>query len=234
MLRLKQAGLIAAGLIVATVMALLGLWQMDTYRHTGQQVAIDRTQMDVVPLASSIAADGSVADIYARRVSLSGRYRPELQLWIGQDWPLRVLTAFELDDGRLVGVVRGAAEKDPAPPPPTGRHELVGVFLASDAASAGEVAAGVPADALPTVRLARIAQLWQGTLVPGYVTLSADDATKQGLQAPMLPLPEVKGSAQNSGYALQWWVFAAAALGVSIWSAHNLAKKAPSERDRDD
>ena len=35
-------------------------------------------------------------------------------------------------------------------------------------------------------------------------------------------LPTGEGSAQNSGYALQWWVFAAFGLGMAIKLAHSM------------
>ena len=37
-----------------------------------------------------------------------------------------------------------------------------------------------------------------------------------------MELPSGEGSLQNSGYALQWWVFAAFGLGMSIRFAHGL------------
>lgn len=224
MLRLKQAGIVAAGLVVAAIMVLLGLWQMSVYRHTGQQVAIDRTQQEVVALAEAVAPDGTVADIYARRVSVEGHYRPELQTLVGVAWPLRVVTALELDDGRLLAVVRGQTASADARPAPSGRQSIVGVFLASDPV-APDATVDVPAGTLSSVRLAKLAQDWPGKVIAGYITLSDADAAAQGLQAATPPLPEVKGSAQNSGYALQWWVFAALSLGGSVLIARGAGRK---------
>ncbi|MDO4717555.1 MAG: SURF1 family protein [Propionibacteriaceae bacterium] len=224
-MRLKQAGIIGAGVAVAIVMALLGLWQMGAYRQSGLQVAIDRTQMEPVSLADSVKADGTVDDIYARRVSFDGRFRPELQLLVGRQWPLRVVTAFELTDGRLVAVVRGISASASVPAAPAGTRSVTGVFLAPDP-SGPAPSAGVPDGTLGSVRLTRIAQDWPGRLIAGYVTLPEEDARAQGLEPAVPPLPEVKGSPQNSGYALQWWVFAVVAVAISILAARNLGAKA--------
>ncbi|MDO4784094.1 MAG: SURF1 family protein [Propionibacteriaceae bacterium] len=224
-MRLKQAGIIGAGLVLAAVMVLLGLWQMGAYRQSGLQVAIDRTLMEPVSLADSVRPDGTVEDIYARRASFEGRFRPELQVLVGREWPLRVVTAFELTDGRLVAVVRGTAASGSVPEAPAGHRAVTGVFLASDPIAPAP-SAGVPDGTLGSVRLPRIAQDWPGRLIAGYVTLSEADARAQGLEAAVPPLPEVKGSPQNSGYALQWWVFAVIAVVLSVLGARNLGAKA--------
>lgn len=222
-MRLKQAGVIGLGLVLAAVMVWLGLWQMNAYRRSGHQVAVERTQMEVIPLTSGIATDGTVSDIYARRVSMTGRYRPDLHQWVGTEWPLRVVTAFELSDGRLVAVVRGAASSDQVPDPPEGEHQVIGVFLASDPIAA-DPGSGVPEGTLGSVRLAKLAQDWPGRLISGYVTVSDENARDQGLEPPILPLPEVKGSPQNSGYALQWWVFAVVSIVLSILAARTIGR----------
>ena len=67
-----------------------------------------------------------------------------------------------------------------------------------------------------------LAQQWPQQLIPGFVTLGAQDAAAQGLTQASVKLPGGEGSAQNGGYALQWWVFAAFALGMSIKLAHSL------------
>ena len=57
-----------------------------------------------------------------------------------------------------------------------------------------------------------------------YVTVSDENARDQGLEPPILPLPEVKGSPQNSGYALQWWVFAVVSIVLSILAARTIGR----------
>lgn len=224
MSRLKQTLIIVAGVLVAGVMVLLGLWQASAYRHSGQQVAIDRTTMESVVLVDNIDADGTIADIYARQASVSGTYRPDLQLWIGTQQPLRLVTALELTDGRLLAVVRGTGSGGEFPAPPSGVQDITGIFLASDK---DDDSASLGSPGLSTVRLPQIAQLWPGRVIGGYLTLSASDSEAQGLTGAEAPLPEVEGSAQNAGYALQWWVFAAGAIAASVWIALRGGKPSP-------
>ncbi len=67
-------------------------------------------------------------------------------------------------------------------------------------------------------------------MIAGYVTLPADLATAQGLQPATPALPSGRGSGQNFGYALQWWVFAAAAFGFSTYLAGHLGRAAERRR----
>lgn len=219
---LKQGLIVTAGVLVAAVMVVLGLWQMSSYRHTGLQVAIDRTKQEPVVLVDNVASDGTVADIYARRVTVEGTYRPEGQILVGITSPLRVVTALQTDDGRVVAVVRGATSDNAPPAPPSGRQQITGIFLASDPVVEGEGAA--TAGRMGSVRLARLAQEWDGRVIAGYVTLPEADSRAQGLAPADVPLPEVQGSAQHSGYAMQWWVFAAAAIGASVWIARGVGR----------
>ena len=63
------------------------------------------------------------------------------------------------------------------------------------------------------------------------MTLNAEESSAQGMQQAPVSLPSGEGSARNSGYALQWWVFAAFALGMAIKLAHTLGVK---QRNQDD
>lgn len=226
MSRLKQALIIGGGVLVAAVMVLLGLWQASAYRHSGQQVAIDRTTMESVELVDNIEADGTIADIYARQAHVSGTYRPDLQFWVGTDQPLRLVTALELTDGRLLAVVRGTGSGGEFPEPPGGAQDVTGIFLASDK---DDETPPLATPGLSTVRLPQIAQLWPGRVIGGYLTLPATDSEAQGLAAAEAPLPEVEGSAQNAGYALQWWVFAVGAIAASIWIALRGGSQTPAK-----
>jgi len=67
-----------------------------------------------------------------------------------------------------------------------------------------------------SVRLPALAQAWPQQLLPGFVTLSAAEATSQGLGAAAVVLPTGEGSFTNIGYALQWWVFAAFGAFMTI------------------
>jgi cytochrome oxidase assembly protein ShyY1 len=83
----------------------------------------------------------------------------------------------------------------------------------------------MPAAVMPALRLEVLAQTWPEPLIPGYVTLSRQDAALEGLPAATAPLPQTDGGARNRSYALQWWAFAAFALGMSIVFARTVGKR---------
>ncbi|HMR50342.1 MAG TPA: SURF1 family protein [Arachnia sp.] len=219
-LRLRQALVILAGVVVAAAMLSLGLWQMAQFQRSTLDVAAQRAEMETVPLADNVRADGTVEDIYGRYAEVSGAFLPGYEVLVGTESPLRVATAFEMTDGRILAVVRGSVEPGAAvPPAPSGPQEIVGVFLASDAAP--EPGAESPAD-LATLRLQQLAQEWPVGLVGGYLTLGDADSAAQGLAPAEVVLPEGEGSAMHQGYAMQWWVFAAAAIAFSIFVARGM------------
>ena len=196
-LRTKQFVAVASGLAVAAVMVVLGLWQMSRFQLSVEDVATERAAQPPVALAPAVHANGTVDDVYGRRVSAAGEYLPEHQVVTGTT-EARVVTAMRLDDG------------DQPAAPPSGRQEIVGVFLASDHEQ--DRPSG-------SVRLQRLAQTWPAPLVGGYVTLDEEQSAQQGLAPAKVELPEQHGTAMHQGYALQWWVFAVAAIAFGIFLA---------------
>lgn len=61
--------------------------------------------------------------------------------------------------------------------------------------------------------------------MPGFITLDAGEATAQGLAPATVSLPEQEGSWRNSGYALQWWVFAVFGFGMAVKIAQSMGKR---------
>ena len=209
-LRLKQTLTIIVGCLAAAVFVFLGIWQMNRFQLSAEDIARERAAMEAVDLAENVVADGTVQDIYGRSTFASGRFLPEYEEVVG-DLEARVVTAFQLDDGRHVAVVRGSLPDDGVvPPPPAGEYELRGIFTASDHDS--ERPQG-------SVRLQQLAQSWPSPLMSGYLTLPEDESAAQGLSAAVAELPEGEGTEMHQGYALQWWVFAAAAIAFAIFLA---------------
>ena len=137
---------------------------------------------------------------------------------VDADGTVRLLTAFQLADGRVVAIVRGLGPADgDGPAPPSGAVTQTGIFLPTEAAADHAVPPGTYA----SVRLPQIVQEWPQRLVPGFVTLDRDQAQAQGLYPATAILPTGEGSLQNLGYALQWWVFAAFALLYGIVETTN-------------
>lgn len=209
-LRLKQTLTILAGLVASAVFVVLGIWQMNRFQLSAEDIAGERAAMEAMDLAANVAPDGTVQDIYGRTVYATGSYVGEYEETVGTS-EARVVTAFRLGDGRHVAVVRGQApDVGAAPPAPTGEVELRGVFTASDHDS--ERPQG-------SVRLQHLAQEWPSPLIAGYVTLGEGEAQAQGLEAAVAELPESEGTSMHQGYALQWWVFAAAAIAFAVFLA---------------
>ena len=80
------------------------------------------------------------------------------------------------------------------------------------------------------MRLPTLAQTWPGPLVGGFVTLDARRPRRpRAWPRHAVDLPEAQGRLRNGAYALQWWVFAAFALGMSIRVARDIGRL--EERD---
>ena len=222
--RLKQVLILLVGVVGALVMVFLGLWQMQVFVDKGNKTVEDRAAQAAVPLEDHLGSEASLADIYGKQVTVTGSYLPDHQILIPGEGGYRVLGAFEVVDGRTLPVVRGLtpSESD-ITPPPAGQVTETGLFLPGEGNVLDDrgVAVQVPDGQLASVRMPALAQEWSN-LVPGFITLGAADSEEQGLAQAPVNLPTGEGSAQNSGYALQWWVFAAFGLGMAIKLAHSL------------
>lgn len=217
----KQVLLIAVGGVLATVMVFLGLWQMQVFVEKGNRTVQARAEQAPVPLLEHVSSDGAVGDVYGRQVTVTGHYLPGQQLTIpSADGGVRVLTALELADGRVLPVVRGVAPGGTIPAPPAGLVSQTGLLLPGE----GDSDAEVGPDQMASVRMPLLAQRWPQRLLPGFITLTATDAAAQGLGHASVTLP-AEGSAHNGGYALQWWMFAAFVLGMSIKLARSMGAR---------
>lgn len=203
--RAKQWAVGLLGAAVCGVMLWLGLWQMHAFEDKEEASAAARAAQPPVALAGLVASDGSVGDVYGRQVVATGEYLADQQVLIcGDDGTRRVTSALQLEDGRVLAVVRGTVAGTSTPAPPAGPVVVVGVFLPTEAAAD----APAPEGCLGSLRLGSLAQLWPQQLLPGFVTLTPESSADQGLRAAEVQLPTGEGSLQNLGYALQWWAFA--------------------------
>lgn len=212
--RRQQVVIWALGLLVTAVMLGLGLWQAESFRDQGREALLARMREPAVAVTDAAPVGQMPKDAYGRTVHARGVYVPEQQLLVpdeGDPGVHRVLTALELANGSVVPVLRGESRGTPAPPP-QGEVEVRGVFLPSEAEPESEP----PGGQLGSVRLPRIAQLWEQPLVPGFIVQEAESAHAQGLAPAQVTLPSNAGHARNQGYALQWWIFAAAAVAATV------------------
>lgn len=227
--RLRQAAVVTAGVVVALVMMTLGLWQMQRSLTTGEQSILDRASQPPVPLLEHVRPDNTFDDIYGKQVTVTGRYvAGEQVLVVGEDGTIRVLAALQVADGRVVPVVRGVASARTAvPPEPAGERTETGLFLPGE----GDVTTPAQAGELASVRMPLLAQLWPQRLTPGFVTLTADGSAVQGLGQAGVTLPKGEKSLQNGSYAIQWWIFAAVAVGIGVMAARSMGERARRAED---
>lgn len=220
LIRLRQAGIVLVGLVLAAVMVVLGLWQLNVYHSQGQAVAEQRASAPPSEVGAVARAGQPVPDGYGRTVVFRGRYLPGTEVLVPEeDQPgrYRVVTALRLDNGDVLPVVRGTATSTTAPPAPSGDQAGQGLLLPSEEAPTGDL----PDGQISSVRLPTLAQTWPAPIVGGFVTLSGDESAAQGLEPAAVVLPEGSGRLRNGAYALQWWVFAAFAVGLAIRMARD-------------
>ncbi|MGV8907816.1 MAG: SURF1 family protein [Propionicimonas sp.] len=212
------------GTLLTLAMLWLGLWQMRVFEDKENESAAARAVQAAVPLLDFVTPDGTVGDVYGKPTRVTGHYLPAQQARVtSEDGSIRVLTAFQVADGRVIAIVRGRLPAAAAslPVPPTGELVQTGVFLPSEAGAGG---ADTGSD-LTSVRLPLLAQYWPQQLLPGFITLAAADSTAQGLRPSVVTLPSGAGSIQNIGYALQWWVFAAFAAFMTVRFARAIGQR---------
>jgi surfeit locus 1 family protein len=222
MTRLKQALVIALGIGLATVMVVLGFWQLEVYHRQGSAAAARQASAPPVPLSAVARAGAPANEGYGRPVAFEGNYDPALQLLVPGDdgtGQFRVLSGLRQADGSVVAVVRGVVSEPTAPPPPAGPVQQVGVLLPTEE-YVTETA--LPSGQIASVRLPALAQQWPGPMIDGFVTLSSADAAIQGLAAAPLQLPEAPGRFRNVAYVGQWWLFAAFVLFMAFRMARDI------------
>ena len=217
--RVVPVAIVALGLVLALVMGWLGLWQAQVFVDTGKSAAAAVTEGPVLPLDASVTGD-AIGGLWGHTVSVTGKYLPSQQVQIvDEDGTRRVLTAFLLNDGRVVAIARGVGEATATVP--EGALTQTGVFLPTQT----QTDHAVPAGAYGSVRLQALAQVWPQQLVSGYLTLDAAESARQGLAPAPVVLPTLQGKERNAGYALQWWAFASFALVMSVVIARNYRRR---------
>jgi cytochrome oxidase assembly protein ShyY1 len=230
---LKQAAALLAGFLAAAIMVGLGIWQLNKYHAQGTQNLRDRAAASPVAL-HHVAKPGhdASADAFYHRVRLTGHYDNSFQqlLPAKNDSPRqRVVSAFVLDSGGAVAVVRGTTDASTPPRTPSGRIHQTGIFLPSE----GAASSTRPGDKPTTLNLSALTQSWKPRLVGGFVTLSSGQAHTQSLKPAHVDFPSSSGRLRNGAYALQWWVFAMFAIAMAIKMAHDIGIRATQD-DPDD
>jgi cytochrome oxidase assembly protein ShyY1 len=203
------------------VFMLLGLWQLGQFQRPATTVSAEFGT--AVPLGHVSTAGGSDDTRSAGRlVTVSGTYDGQRQLLVG-DRRLRgragylVLTPLRTEDGSAVIVDRGwvPAAGVAATAVPAGRVTVTGRLARSET----DADTGVPplTDA-PAGRAYRVNSEELGALLPypvhgGYLSLL--DQQPPSAVAPAVAAVGESGGGRwyNAGYAMQWFLFAVAAVG---------------------
>jgi cytochrome oxidase assembly protein ShyY1 len=215
--------------IVAGVCVRLGMWQFDRLeeRRADNERIEANLGVEPAPIDSVLAGAEAVGpDLEWRRVTVTGRYDAERQLVVTQQTRdvgpgVDVLTPLVTPSGTAVLVDRGwiaisAPSEVPKPPdPPSGSVSVTG-WLRTD--SGAEEWATTPDDG--TVRAIASDRLAPGLpydLLPGWVALT--EQTPPGDAELAAPEEPDLGQGPHFFYGLQWWFFAALAVGGYGWFA---------------
>ncbi len=221
--RVKAALVVLVGLVLSAGMVTAGVWQFRVYQRQGAEAAAARAAEPPVPLSSVARSGAPVSGGYGRTVTIRGFYEPEHQVLApvaGQPDTFRVVTLFRLENGEAVAVVRGLSDQEPAAPPePAGPVTQSGILLPSEEAAAPTAGAEIG-----SIRIVQLAQLWPGPLVDGFVVLNQESARTQQLTPAEVALPDARGRLRNAAYALQWWLFAAFTMVMSVRIARDIGR----------
>lgn len=214
-LRPRFLALLALALLLASVFASLGDWQLGRSRDEASRELRERVAAQpVTPLPQVLApAEPVTGEDVRRLVTATGRLDTERLLRVpGREldgaagsW---LLAPLEVDaSGGTLPVVLGWLPREAGVPPlPGGSVELTGRLEQSEAPAGGLTP---EADEATAVSSADLVNVWDPPVYTAYLALTDPPG-------PLRPVPESElpsgFSLQNLSYAVQWWVFAGFAL----------------------
>ncbi|NIK55475.1 SURF1 family protein [Kribbella shirazensis] len=240
----RWTGLLVLALAIASVMTVMGVWQVGVYRSKTADATAERAAAAPVPLRSLFSIDeGLPSKAVGRRVTVEGTWAPAAdQVFIadrlhdGRDgfW---VVSPLKLSDTDAVMVVRGwvASVTDPAAAAPVGPVSLTGAVISSEAEdSSGDAAKG---RVLSSLRIPTIVHLVKYRIYDAFVVQGSVESGAVPSPAPASvvppPPPTDHAGLRNIAYAFQWWIFAAFTLWM--WARMVLdAHRDPEDTDPPD
>ncbi|MFB9444870.1 SURF1 family protein [Dactylosporangium vinaceum] len=234
----RWLGYAALTLAAATVMVLLGLWQLDRYHQRAEINAriSAGTAATPVPLTSVVGAPSGAAGTVGpapaehsewTRVTVTGRFDPAHEILVrGRTVEgavgFEVLTPLVLPDGTAVLVDRGwvrpaaagALTTPDVPAAPDGSVTVSGRLVPAESRG------GRPQQVAGHAEIRRITPT---EIAPGLPYAIFDAYVSADQPAPgLVAVPAEKQNAlQNAGYVLQWWLFAA----MTIYGFGYLARR---------
>jgi cytochrome oxidase assembly protein ShyY1 len=236
----RWLGWLAGAVALATVLTLLGFWQLSRYEQRSEiNARIDAAErVEPEPLAALVPAPGRGQEVGPPAppeagwmvVTATGRFDPghavlvrnrTVQGRVG----FEVLTPLVLPDGAAVLVDRGwvppapggAAQPPEVPSPPAGQVTVIGRVRPSEG---GDPSVGHHQGVLQTRRV-DVEALAPHLPYPLYhAYLLEESPSDPGLTT----IPVRRENAWlNGGYAVQWWIFAAMVLVGFGWLARREA-----------
>lgn len=240
-------GGLAAALVLALVMTLLGVWQLQRYEHRSEiDQRIDAAEAgEAAPLTSLLPAPEPANQVGPpppenagwALVTATGQYDPDQEVLVRSRTvegrvgvevvtPLRLAdgTAVLIDRGWVPPAATGAADRPDAPAPPAGEVTVVGWVRPSERPDRVERRDGD----LHTRRIdaAALAEHLPYPVYDGYLLLAEQDPPTD--EAFTLVPPRRENSWLNAGYAAQWWIFAGLVLFGYGWLARREAHRGPN------
>jgi cytochrome oxidase assembly protein ShyY1 len=236
----RWLGYAALTVAAATVMVLLGFWQLDRYHQRASINARISAGTSTTPVQLSdlvgkpTGATGSVGpapagDIEWTRVRVTGHFDPSREILVrgrtvNGAVGFEVVTPLVLADGTAVLVDRGwvppaeggALAAPTVPAAPTGDTTVVG-RLRPPESRGGRPQQVNGRSEIRRITPAAIAPALPYAIFDVYVST---DEPAAGLAA--VP-PEKENALQNAGYVLQWWLFAALTLYGFVYLARREA-----------
>jgi cytochrome oxidase assembly protein ShyY1 len=238
----RWLGGLALALALATVLALLGFWQLGRYQERSRiNARIDAAiTADPAPLGEVVApprpgqrvGPAAAARVTWSVVSVTGRFDAEHQVLVRNRTVsgrvgYEVLTPLVLGDGTAVIVDRGwlppsgagAAVRPDVPPPPPGQVTVVGRVRPSEP-EAGPVAHHQGMLQTGRINVEALAPHLPYPLYGAYLL-------QQAPADPALTAVPVRheNAWLNGGYAVQWWIFSVMALAGFLWLARREAQR---------
>lgn len=237
----RWLGYAALTVAAATVMVLLGFWQLDRYH---QRASINArisagTSATPVPLTEVVprpaGAAGSVgaapaSDTEWLRVRVSGRFDASREILVrGRTVEGRVgfevLTPLVLADGTAVLVDRGwvapaeagALAMPSVPAAPDGEQTVLGRLRPAESRG------GAPKQVNGRPEIRRITPSVIAPSMP-YAIYDAYVSTDQPAPGLTAVKPEKQNALQNAGYVLQWWLLALLTLYGFVYLARREAR----------
>jgi cytochrome oxidase assembly protein ShyY1 len=209
-------------LVVAGIVGMinLGLWQLhrlDT-RQDFNAVVEARYDAPPVPLHELLTPDADPDAVAWRPVSIRGTYLPDEQILIANRSQNgragdNVVTPLDLGDGRVLLANRGFVPLAIDPPSaPPGIVEIIARLRPSEERRRGQLSDPADGDLqiAQRVDIDRLAPQLPGAVLPMYVDVLSSDPPEADPGPEPVIAPDLS-EGNHLSYAVQWFVFAAAA-----------------------